>query len=690
METIEQLLKQAEAQHKVIELNALFAKNMAFFKQALPAIYYRFKDYTPTEISLTVTDEGWVDMVNLNLNNKLVYGQEPKAFAAETVASYIKTPLWQKMSPSTTKVLEIEQESHSKNMNALIEYFNEKNNAEFTVPVGKQTTFLFMLGIGFGYQITELLKYTDIQHLVIAETNPDIFFASLHTLDWEELNNYFSAPRKTLNIIFEQTPERFASMLEHHINQIGVFNTAKPYVFNHLSSTELISTAISFIQNISIIVSSLGYFDDEKVGLTHTINNFRNKIPFLRNHAFLVKEFVDKPLFLIANGPSLDIAKDFIRDNQDKAILISCGTGLSSLNKLGIKPDFHVELERTHPIKEWIETTTTPEYRKGIRLLAINTVHPDLPKLFDTVGMALKFNDLGASYIEQFIDDTEMSVTLGACNPNVANAGLTFSAALGFTEIYLFGIDLGYPAGDQHHSSFSFHYDIKKEDIDSFNLDSAQKNEGCTVDGNFGGKVISSELFIRSRLGLESILDDCKEIKCYNTSNGSAIKHTIAKRTSEIDTSNWPKFNKKAFSDSLYEKNFTNKNFLKIPSDKEIVASFESAHLLLENTEKLFSQEVHSKEQAIELLTQDHEQMMKFGTIASNKNSLYLLKGSATSFGFILARCLYCNNDEQQGIEVFNVGRKYYLQYLKSAQIALREELLKNDYSVYNIKEKLK
>ena len=690
METIEQLLKQAETQHKVIELNAMFTKNMAFFSHAMTSIYVRFSQYTPKEIKLTITDGGWVDLININLDRKPVYGREPKEFAKETVEQYIKEPLWQKMNPGSTKTLDLEQESHTKNMNAIIDYFNERNTATLASAMDKNTTFLFMLGIGFGYQITELLKHIDIQHLVIAETNPDIFFASLHTLDWEKLSNYFDAPHKTLNIILEQSPEAFASMLDHYLGQIGVFNTAKPYIFNHLSSTDLASTATSFIQNIPIIVSSLGYFDDEKVGLTHTINNVRNKIPFLRNHAFLLKKFLDKPLFLIANGPSLDNAKDFIRANQNKAILISCGTSLSSLFKLGIKPDFHVELERTHPIKEWIETTTTPEFRKGIKLLAINTVHPDLPTLFDTVGMALKFNDLGASYVEQFISDSEMSVTLGAVNPNVANAGLTFSAALGFTEIYLFGIDLGYPAGDKHHSSFSFHYDIKKEDIDSFNLDSAKNNEDYQLDGNFGGKVISSGLFLRSKLAMESILDDCREINCYNTSNGIAIRRTTPKHTTEIDTSSWPVFDKKEFTDSLYQKNFTNKNLTKVPSDEEIIQSFEPGHLLLQEIAELFRQNINSRQEGLDLLIQNHERLQEFGSHEDNKYAYYLLKGSTTTFNFMLGLCLYCNNSEADGVEVFNHTKKYYINYLTKAQVALREDLLRNDYSVFRIKEKLK
>ena len=294
METIEQLLKQAETQHKIIELNTMFSKNMEFFKQALPNIYEQFKDYMPTEIKIVIQDDGSLDLANINIDNKLVYGKDPVLFAEETVAGFIKNPLSQRLNPEETDVLNMDIESHTPNINQIIRHMKDVNTDDSRASLGERTEFLFMLGVGLGYQITELLKYTDIQHLVIAETNLDIFFASLHTLDWADLNERFDKGNKTLNLILGQTPEMFAHMVSHHAQQIGIYNLAKPYIYTHLCSSELTTATISFLQNIPIIAGALGYFDDEKVGLTHTINNFKNKVPFLRSHGFLLKRFENK------------------------------------------------------------------------------------------------------------------------------------------------------------------------------------------------------------------------------------------------------------------------------------------------------------------------------------------------------------------------------------------------------------
>lgn len=82
--------------------------------------------------------------------------------------------------------------------------------------------------------------------------------------------------------------------------------------------------------------------------------------------------------------------------------------------------------------------------------------------------------------------------------------------------------------------------------------------------------------------------------------------------------------------------------------------------------------------------------MMEFSLKEENRYAYYLLKGSATAFMFILGRCLYCNNNEKDGVAAFNHAKYFYQRYLQAATIALKNDLLRNDYSAYNIKEKLK
>src|SRR5690606_9240691 len=148
------------------------------------------------------------------------------------------------------------------------------------------------------------------------------------------------------------------------------------------------------------------------------------------------------PVFILGNGPSLDSHIEFIRKHQPYAIIITAGTALGSMAKTGIKPDFHVEMERNINITDWIKLGTTDEYRKGITLLCLNTVAPDPVKLFDSTCIAKKPNDVGQYIIEPLLAGKGIQ-SLQLCNPTVTNAAFSFAVSMGFKEIYFLGVDLG-------------------------------------------------------------------------------------------------------------------------------------------------------------------------------------------------------------------------------------------------------
>lgn len=690
MENIEQLLKQAEFQHKNIQLNVMFQKNLEFFQTAIPSIYEKFKHYTPENIQLHYTQEGYVSLVNSHLNNKPVYPKDPEQFAKETVDSYVKTPFVQLIEFTGMKASDPKKDIHVYHLNNIIEIYTKYNKPTQIPSLPEKAELMLMLGIGLGHHITELLSKCDIKHLCIVETHDDIFYASLHTLDWRELSEKFNYPNKSLNIILGQSTEHFWELMTRYANEIGLYNFARPYIYTHLISDEMTASARSFFENFPNFAATIGFSDDERIGLAHTVNNFRHKIPFLVNHSFLLKEFENKKVFLCGNGPSLDNAKEFIKQNKDKAIIVSCGTSLSALYKMGIKPDFHVELERGQPIREWIETTIPADFRKGIKLLALNTVHPELPKLFDTVGMALKYNDLGATYVEQFISDRNNSVTLGSCNPTVVNAGFAFCAALGLIEIYLFGIDLGFPEGSKHHSAHSFHYDVKEDEIHTLNLASPERDGHFQLPGNFGGTVTSTNLFILTKKSLEYILKDCKELKCYNTSNGIAINGTTPIKIEDIDTTTWEVIEKEKYTQKLFNKNFSNKHFDRMPNTVDIIKSFKPTTVLLSDINTVIENNITHFDEGIQMLTDIHYLMHNFSKDISHKFCLQLIRGSIVSYIHMLAKCLYTNNTTEDGITTFNLAKESLKEYSLATQYMIKHELLKNDTAAFKLKEKLK
>lgn len=690
MDQLQALLRQAELKQKSLELEMMFQKNMEFFRQAEPNIYNKYRDYNPSKIRMMLTPEGYVNLVNVDLENSPVYSKDPVIFCQEYVDQYKLFPSRYRVLARTTQALDVESDAHISKMNPMIDYINSKELTNVIVPLEKETQFMLVMGIGLGYHITQLLEVTDIKHLCILEPHEDIFYAALHTIDWHKLYDHFDRQYTTFNLIVGQAPAECYEQIRIYLNQIGLFNAARPNVFDHLSSPEMKATTSMFFEKLPTLIGAMGYFDDEQISLSHSVANYRNDTPILRNHALLTNKYTEKPAFVIANGPSLDKAKDFLLANREKAIIFSCGTALGSLAKLGIKPDFHIEMERTRPVVEWIETSTTEEFRKDIILLGLNTIHPDTFGLFNTVGMGMKSNDLGTHFICQYIGEDQFVINMALSNPTVGNTGMAFAAALGFSNIYIFGMDFGFPAEGKHHSELSKHYDIDDKHQEDLHLYKHDAEGNILLDGNFGNKIVSTAVYSHARLAVETLLIQNKKINCYNTSEGVLIRGSKPIHYEDIDLAGAPEIDKKAYARSLYNNNFNMNGLKKIHDNSEVQQKFSPVLDLFDQFRAIFTKNATSRSEAFMMLTKHHELALTAGKDKVKQYAYSLIKGSVHSFNFVLAKSLYNGGSEQEGVDVFNHAKSFYLEFMDHAEQKLRNELLKTDSRTRNLAEKIK
>lgn len=691
MDQLQQLIRQAELQQKNLELDLMFRKNMAFFEQAEPSIFERFRNYTPTELQLVFTDEGYINLFNITGDKKPVYSKDPYEFCREYVEKYVEIPSFYRVTARTTKAIDPENDAHIHNMNPLIDYMNSQEVKTTSIaPLEACTQFMLVHGVGIGYHLPMILEKTDVQHLCILEPHVDNFYASLHTIDWRQLYDYFDREYSTLNLVLGQAPHAGFNMIRQYLNQIGLFNAVKPYLFDHLSSPEIKEASAVFFDKLPTMIGAMGYFDDEQVSLSHTVANYSEDRLILRDHVLLNKKTLDRPAFVVANGPSLDHCIEFLRNNQKDIVIFSCGTALGSLAKAGIKPDFHIEMERTRPVVEWIETSTTPEFRKDIICLGLNTVHPDTYALFETTGMGMKSNDLGTHFLCQYIGENEFVVNFSLCNPTVGNTGMAYATALGFDEIYIVGLDLGFANDGSHHSSLSKHYDVKDEHQDSLDLYKIENEGNKKLPGNFGGEITSTAVYSHARISVETLLRQVPSVKCYNTSNGVFITGTTPRHIEEINIKNHESWDKKSWCLNLYQQYFNNKGLKKISSTEQISSHFKPAVDFCQDMEKLFSRKVKTRTEAYLLLNKQHSQALKTGLNNKTQYAYSIMKGSIHSFNFVLAKCLYNGKNPEEGVKIFNAGIDYYQKFLKQAAKKIKTSLLDKDSRSRNLSEKLK
>lgn len=498
------------------DLEALFTKNLDFFSVSNPALFDAMRYYKPQTLQLSLSTQGYLNLYNLN-TGQAVYPTNPEEYAKK------QADLFLKLRPGFSMHLSMEDAQrddypYSKMMLKLgnryqsFKYKQVKNNDR---PVEQ----LFMFGGGLFLQLQHVLNAIDVKNLTIFEPSSDAFHASMHLIDWSEIFRYFDRKGYSLELHILGDDSKNLRLLVDKIERKGHHRFPRLERYVHYNNHELDSIVKEFTNLLNSAISSVGFFEDERIGLAHTVENLKNKIPYSNKFLSAEKNFDNIPVFIIGNGPSLDESEQFLTENQDKAIIISCGSALSALLAKGIKPDIHVEQERMLLTASWIESSTFSAQLKNIVLVAMNPCHPKLFTLFDKSYMAIKCGDLGASFMQDIgCDDLNVHEYT---HPIAANFGLSVALSLGFNNLHFFGIDCGMVDPEYHHSKDSGYYNHDSENVKNIekSIFLMGKNE---VVGNLRQFVTTTPLLNMSRIQLEGLLKKYTP-QCYNLSDGALI-----------------------------------------------------------------------------------------------------------------------------------------------------------------------
>ncbi|WP_347330267.1 motility associated factor glycosyltransferase family protein [Marinimicrobium locisalis] len=684
---LNQLIRQTELHQQQLMLSQRFEKNLRFLSSAAPDLYDEYKNYAPQSLKLSFTESGHLDLINLG-TGKFVYGAPPEELHQKAVEDFLKSPRRYATGFSTIKKSLLELEPFIRRSNTAIEYFNSQLPRFNSAENPERIKLLVVAGVGMGQHIPLLLEKVDVRHLFIIEPDKDLFFCSLHTLDWEETAQHFAKEGYSLNLQVGQEPSAAINALQVHLENIGPYNAVTTYLFDFLQTERTSESTRLLLKQLSRSLAVQGYFDDERVGLAHTINNVKNNIPCLTQHSKISGKKEPLPAFVIGNGPSLDAAESFLRENKDKAILISCGTTLGSLAHMGITPDFHIEQERLLMISEFLSSSTTEEFRKDIRLVGLNTVHPEVFRLFDQKVMFMKPNDLGSTYSQKLIKRGHSVVQLPNCNPTVTNAGAALAIALGFKEVYLVGVDYGSPDTQSHHSKRSTYYRFKKQYNETLSK-TLHSQSNTPVQGNFGGEVLTSRTLNLSRVNMEELIEKSPGHHFYNTSNGALIHGATPLRYNDasIDAPTTPT---PQVADRLLQDCFSTEPFESAALSKRIEADFKPAEKILTKIITVLDRKPESHSAANDIVDRIHNVMQSAAknTVEDRANQM-LLKGSINTFNLLLQATLDKGGNSAKAMTVFEVVASEYKSYLYEALEQLRKGFLDNDQRRANIGEAL-
>ncbi len=382
---------------------------------------------------------------------------------------------------------------------------------------------LLVLGLGDGYALEHICEQRDVQNLIISEPNPDLFYASLHAIDWEQIFQQVDEKQGRLYLnIGEGSSQLFKDLMNQFLT-LGPHILNDTYLFRAYENPELHQVITEVRQQLKVIFSLGENFDHVLYGLSHTCKALHAGIPSMRFEAYQYLQKTDKqvPIFVVGNGPSLDNNIELIKECEGEVVVVSCGTALQALHRNGIVPDFHGEVEQNRANFDWASRINDPAYLKKITLISVNGIHPDTCKLYKDVLTAFKVGESSTAATLSVLPKQSFQQIEDAY-PTVTNMVVSFFLNLGFEQLYLIGVDLGFADQNKHHSKHSGYYEQGQQ---LFDYKKAHATD-MRVRGNRRDYVFTKTEFNISRMVLEHTLARFSA-EVFNLSDGVFIEGTL-------------------------------------------------------------------------------------------------------------------------------------------------------------------
>jgi hypothetical protein len=502
--------------------NDKLANNLEAFKQFFPDIYNEYKYYTPKKWLPIANSEGEVNLIKIDSLHSW-YGVSPKDDCTLNFESFNEQPNKDGLALgyNGTKLAHYIHYQFVKETEELLKQAEEEVGA-----LPSNVPSIIMFGLGVGYQLEKLLDEHTVEKLFICEPNPDFFYASLFAIDWQVI---FETVEESETRIYLNIGDDGTNLFRDLLSQfyaIGPYILNSTYFYQSYYNASLNSAISQLREQLQVVISMGEYFDHAYYGIAHTKEGMRRKIPVLAANPASKLNYDDKevPIFIVGNGPSLDSSIDAIKEWQGQAIVISCGTALQALHRHGITPDFHAEIEQNRSTFDWAVLIGDSDYLKNITLISCNGIHPDTCDLYKDVMIAFKEGESSTVSALNVLGRKNFTALLNAF-PTVSNFAIDLFSTIGFTSIYLIGVDLGFVDVKHHHSKSSGYYQENGDETYDYS-DSA--NTSLIVPGNFRPKVNTKHEFKVSRQVIEQVTSaKPKGQEFYNCSDGAKISGTL-------------------------------------------------------------------------------------------------------------------------------------------------------------------
>lgn len=620
----------------VSKTSPLLAKNLQALKKYFPNIYDEFKDYQPQTWLPVVNNDEEINVLKADSLTPW-YSDNPKQDCEFNYNNFSEQPHKDGLvlGYNGTKLAHYLHYQFVKQTQELLAKAEEDIGA-----LPDKIASIIMFGIGVGYQIETLLHNHTVEKLFLCEPNRDFFYASLFAIDWQTIFETVDKSNARIYLNIGDDGSHLFRDLLGQFHSIGPYILNNTYFYQSYYNASLNYAIAQLREQLQIVISMGEYFDHAYYGIEHTKEGMRRNYPALVKNPSGKLSYDDKevPVFIVGNGPSLDLSIDTIKEWGDKVIVVSCGTALQALHRHGITPDFHAEIEQNRSTYDWAVLIGDLDYLKNITLISCNGIHPDTCDLYKDVLIAFKEGESSTVSALSVLGPQHFEVLQNAF-PTVSNFVTNLVSVIGFNHIYFMGVDLGFIDVKHHHSKSSGYYQEDGKETYDY---SENNNTSLIVPGNFRSTVNTKHEFKISRQIIEQVTSQKPKLQTfYNCSDGAKIQGANPLHIDNVLIMS-STTQKQQTLNQLKSSVFTTEHSTNFIEKYE--SKFSHALLIQELTafEKLLKQEIATTEQANYLINKQKE--MLFASYKNGGSLLFYYLYGTTNYANALLTKLKTNH----------------------------------------------
>jgi hypothetical protein len=536
-------------EQQTIEEKAIqtYQNNLQFFKETDEALFHKIssfelaleKGYYKEKYLLDYKEEGYFDVLEKETQTYL-YGSNSKEYAHNVAKNidFKKTDnLFESfydvyINDKNTKTYDkasIPETQYSASAR-IINYSN--NYADKTTTMRKIYKFIFF-GTGLGLHLTAIDKKIQANVYFIVEDDLELFRLSLFVTNYKNLTKH--GAKLYFSILDDD--EEFKHNASRFFHEMFIYNHYIKF-FHALNSNE---KKIKEFQKIILAQSYLVFnYSALTTGMIRPLIHIKEKYNILNIYTPFKNKFInEKPFLLLGAGPTIAQNLQWIKQHQEKFIIVAVSALLSVLEEHNIKPSI---ITHVHGFDDAL-----PHVQK-VKNISFFDESICLFSTFSTPKFLSYFKKENIFLFQGTSEFKKEFSSFSSSNVGALMYGLILR--LGADKLYLLGLDFAVDAttGATHTSSHNY---VKKLDVEKTEYETEEdityKTSVIEVKGNLQESVKTTIMFngFKKQANAFSDMFMRETTKVYNLSDqGAYIDNTIPLSLKSFDLTSCEQLNK--------------------------------------------------------------------------------------------------------------------------------------------------